>query len=99
MFFSATCILVMLVNGNVRKLIMNKHMILALNLTIFLICSFHSPVRAGTTDYRQLPVEVYRDKMKAGWIGQIAGVAWGAPTEFKYSDKIIPEEAMPKWRR
>ena len=24
----------------------------------------------------------YADKMKAGWIGQMAGVAWGAPTEF-----------------
>jgi len=77
---------------------MKKYMMLALSLTIFLVCSFHSPVCTGTTHYRQLPVEVYRDKMKAGWIGQIAGVAWGAPTEFKYSDKIIPEEAMPKWR-
>ena len=77
---------------------MNKYMMLALSLTIFLVSSFYSPVRAETTQYRQLPVEVYRDKMKAGWIGQIVGVAWGAPTEFKYSDKIIPEEAMPKWR-
>jgi hypothetical protein len=77
---------------------MNKFMMLALSLNIFLVSSLYSPVRAETTQYRQLPVEVYRDKMKAGWIGQIAGVAWGAPTEFKYSDKIIPEEAMPKWR-
>lgn len=48
--------------------------------------------------YRALPLNVYIEKMKAGWVGQIAGVSWGAPTEFKWCDKIIPEEDMPKWR-
>ena len=48
--------------------------------------------------YRRLPVKVYRDKMKAGWIGQIAGVAWGAPTEFRWRDMIIPEADMPVWK-
>ncbi len=47
---------------------------------------------------RKLPVKVYRDKMKAGWVGQIAGVCWGAPTEFRWSDRIIPEADMPKWK-
>jgi hypothetical protein len=28
--------------------------------------------------------------MKAGWIGQMVGVAWTAPTEFKFNDIIIP---------
>jgi hypothetical protein len=46
---------------------------------------------------RRLPVKEYRDKMKAGWIGQIAGVSWGAPTEFKYGDKIMPADALPQW--
>ena len=44
---------------------------------------------------RTIPAGEYRDKMKAGWIGQIAGVSWGAPTEFKCRDKIMPESAMP----
>ena len=48
--------------------------------------------------YRRLPVKEYRDKMKAGWIGQMAGVTLGAPTEFKYHDRIIPESDMPKWQ-
>ena len=47
--------------------------------------------------FRRLSVKVYRDKMKAGWVGQIAGVSWGAPTEFKWRDAIIPEEKVPKW--
>ncbi len=48
--------------------------------------------------YRRLGVQEYRDKMKGGWIGQIAGVSWGAPTEFQYLEQIIPEDKMPKWR-
>jgi hypothetical protein len=46
---------------------------------------------------RRLPVKEYRDKMKAGWIGQIAGVSWGGPTEFRFRDQIMPPDAMPKW--
>ena len=53
---------------------------------------------AESTQYRRLPVSEYRDKMKAGWIGQIAGVSWGAPTEFKYRSCTIGEEQLPKWQ-
>ncbi|NLX56202.1 MAG: ADP-ribosylglycohydrolase family protein [Planctomycetaceae bacterium] len=49
-------------------------------------------------DYLRLSVQEYRDKMKGGWIGQIAGVSWGAPTEFKWQDQIIPGDQMPVWR-
>ena len=52
---------------------------------------------AHAAEFRRLSVKEYRDKMKAGWIGQIAGVCWGAPTEFKFQDKIIPEDKVPKW--
>jgi len=53
---------------------------------------------AEPTEYRRLSVSEYRDKMKAGWIGQMAGVSWGAPTEFKYRSCTIPEDRMPKWQ-
>lgn len=55
--------------------------------------------RAGDAggEFLRLPVKEYRDKMKAGWIGQMVGVAWGGPTEFKFQDQIMPEEAMPRW--
>jgi hypothetical protein len=46
---------------------------------------------------RRLSVQEYREKMKAGWIGQIIGVSWGAPTEGKY-DRVMPGEAMPPFR-
>jgi hypothetical protein len=45
-------------------------------------------------EFRRLPVREYRDKMKAGWLGQIIGVSWGAPTEGRYR-QIMPEDRMP----
>lgn len=58
------------------------------------------PATAPAPDqhYRRLPVAEYVDKMKAGWIGQMAGVGWGAPTEFRYRGRIIPPDEMPQWR-
>ncbi len=49
------------------------------------------------TKVRRLPVKEYLDKMKGGWIGQMAGVGWGAPTEFHWRGAIIPEDKMPPW--
>ncbi len=49
-------------------------------------------------DVRRITVKDYVDKMKAGWVGQMAGVGWGGPTEFKWIGSIIPEEKMPKWQ-
>ena len=58
-----------------------------------------APTAAGaqTKQFRRLPMAEYVDRMKAGWIGQMAGVGWGAPTEFRYKGKIIPADRMPKW--
>ncbi len=46
---------------------------------------------------RRLAVADYRARMKAGWIGQMAGVAWGAPTEFRFRDQVMPAAALPAW--
>ena len=48
--------------------------------------------------YRRIPVDEYVDKMKAGWVGQMAGVGWGGPTEFKWKGAIIPADKMPVWK-
>jgi hypothetical protein len=49
-------------------------------------------------EVRRLSVAEYRDRMAAGWLGQMAGVGWGAPTEFKFNGTIIPEEKVPEWK-
>jgi len=46
---------------------------------------------------RRLPVDDYRNKMKAGWIGQMVGVGWGAPAEWTSLGAIIPAEKVPPW--
>jgi hypothetical protein len=55
------------------------------------------PARAAGQEFRRLSVQEYRDKMKAGWIGQIIGVSWGAPTEGRYQ-QVMPAEKMPPFR-
>ncbi|MDO4558774.1 MAG: ADP-ribosylglycohydrolase family protein, partial [Planctomycetia bacterium] len=55
-----------------------------------------SGVRTNTC--RRLSVAQYRDRMEAAWIGQIVGVSWGAPTEFRWGDQIIPEADVPVWK-
>jgi hypothetical protein len=75
---------------------MNKHSIIAMALVV--ATTIGVSCQDNSVQYRRLPVKVYRDKMKAGWVGQIAGVSWGAPTEFRWRDKIIPEADMPVWK-
>jgi hypothetical protein len=47
--------------------------------------------------FRRLPAKEYLDRMKAGWIGQIFGVAWGYPTEGKFKS-IIPADKVPPFK-
>ncbi len=70
-------------------------MIRAKHLVGLLMLSFLVPAfSARAEEFRRLPVREYREKMKAGWIGQIIGVAWGAPTEGRYR-QIMPADQMP----
>jgi hypothetical protein len=48
--------------------------------------------------YRQLPRSVYKDKVAGGWLGQMIGVAWGGPTEFRWRAQVIPADQMPDWQ-
>jgi len=77
---------------------MKKHLTIVALLFAVCVSGIGVSFSQDAVQFRRLPVAVYRDKMKAGWVGQIAGVCWGAPTEFRWRDKIIPEADMPKWR-
>ncbi len=46
---------------------------------------------------RTIDLAEYTDKMQAAWIGQMAGVGWGGPTEFHWTGEIIPADRMPGW--
>ncbi len=56
------------------------------------------PEKETATEYIRIPMLTYRDKMMAGWIGQMVGVSWGFPVEFQYLGEIIPEKDVPQWQ-
>ncbi len=51
----------------------------------------------ATADERSILLEDLRDKVKGGWVGQMIGVSYGAPTEFQYLNRMIPEDELPEW--
>jgi len=73
-------------------------MIVTVGLALVAGCQASATGSAGDTNVRRITVAEYADKMKAGWIGQMAGVGWGGPTEFKFKGEIIPEDKMPVWK-
>ena len=66
-------------------------------VTVGLFVALVAGAAEAQEKYRRLPVKVYLDKMKGGWLGQMAGVGWGAPTEFKWRAAMIPADKMPPW--
>ncbi len=46
---------------------------------------------------RRIQLSTLRDKVAGGWAGQMIGVSYGAPTEFRYRGQVIPEDKLPRW--
>jgi len=55
------------------------------------------PRGSAAQEFRRLPLSEYRDKMVAGWIGQMVGVGMGGPTEFKWQGVMVPADEVPEW--
>ncbi len=47
---------------------------------------------------RRISLGEFRDRAEAAWIGQIAGVCWGWPTEFRFNGVVVPEDKVPEWK-
>lgn len=45
----------------------------------------------------RLALATLEDKIRGGWAGQMIGVSYGAPTEFRYLSRVIPEDELPVW--
>jgi ADP-ribosylglycohydrolase len=52
----------------------------------------------GSSQIREISLQELRDKIQGGWAGQMIGVSYGAPTEFRYREQIIPENKLPVWK-
>jgi hypothetical protein len=60
---------------------------------IVLLCSSCSqPVQ------KSISLDDLWDKVLGGWAGQMIGVSYGAPTEFAYLNRMIPEDELPVWK-
>jgi hypothetical protein len=46
--------------------------------------------------FREVAMAELRDKIAGGWAGQMIGVSFGAPTEFRAQGRIL-EEDLPPW--
>jgi hypothetical protein len=68
-----------------------------LKFVLFLvqIVLFEFGLSAGAKQI-QISTEELLDKIKGGWAGQMIGVAFGAPTEFRAQGRLI-EEDLPPW--
>ena len=58
-----------------------------------------SPPRASAAAARtvRLSTDVLRDKIKGGWAGQVIGVTFGGPTEFRYRGTLIDDHTPIAW--
>lgn len=52
---------------------------------------------SSESGYREILRAQLRDKIAGGWAGQMIGVIYGTPTDFRYREAIIPEDALPEW--
>ncbi len=63
-------------------------------VVVFLLCALLAA--AAPAQVRELPLKTLRDKVAGGWAGQMIGVSFGAPTEFRARGRILEEE-LPQW--
>lgn len=52
----------------------------------------------GAQPLKPISIESLRDKIAGGWAGQMIGVSYGAPTEFRYRGRTIPDGELPQWK-
>jgi ADP-ribosylglycohydrolase len=61
-------------------------------VALFALCANAQP------GARTISLSELRDRIAGGWAGQMIGVSYGAPTEFRYNGKIIPVANLPQWK-
>ena len=65
--------------------------------TTFVVLMAAFSGQACRSGYEEISIVELRDKIRGGWAGQMIGVSYGAPTEFRFRGRIIPEDRLPEW--
>lgn len=47
---------------------------------------------------RSIGLAQYRDRLAGGFVGQMAGVVYGAPFEFRFEGTTVPGWMLPEWK-
>lgn len=55
------------------------------------------PLLTGASPERTITVAELRDKIAGGWAGQMIGVSYGAPTEFRAQGRLLEDKEIPAW--
>ncbi len=71
-----------------------RRALIGICLSFVLLALIAAPAGSGS---RTIQLTDLRDKIEGGWAGQMIGVSFGAPTEFRYKEQII-EGALPEWK-
>ena len=64
-------------------------------LLLLALCAACSAPKAP--DSVTLGKDALMDKIRGGWAGQTIGVVYGAPTEFKFTGTLIPDNIPISW--
>ena len=51
----------------------------------------------GRPSVATIDLDTLSDKIKGGWAGQTFGCAYGGPTEFRYCDRMVPDDVNVGW--
>jgi hypothetical protein len=79
----------------------NKVLTTVISIVLVLSCSCSS--NTGKTGNKKIPETIKMtkaellNKIKGGWAGQVIGVTYGGPTEFRYRSKMVPDSVVLKW--
>ncbi|HQH23848.1 MAG TPA: ADP-ribosylglycohydrolase family protein [Bacteroidales bacterium] len=61
-------------------------------LTVMAVYLLAASCTGTSGEYRNIRPDVLKDKIAGGWAGKMAGVSYGAPTEFKAQGRTYEEE-------
>lgn len=53
---------------------------------------------SATGGTQEISLADLRDKIEGGWAGQMIAVSYGAPTEFRFRNRIAAEKEVPEWK-
>ncbi len=66
-------------------------------MRIALLSVLSFALSCGDEGFRSISTADLEDKIAGGWAGQMIGVSYGWPTEFRHLEEIIPEDQLPTW--